>query len=203
MSRTNVPEPLRRLAAALANLPSMGPRQAIRLSFYLARGKKEELREILSALEGMESLRPCTRCFFPHDDEGELCDICKDPSRNPSQIMILEKETDLSSIEKTAKFKGRYLLLGEIPKTGILEEWQRNRLNTFVLHIKDELGGTAEEIILGFNATSFGNLGATIVSKELAPHAKKLTRLGRGLPSGGEIEFADDETLESALEGRS
>ena len=117
--------------------------------------------------------------------------------------MVLEKETDLLSIENTGKFPGRYFILGGVSKTGLMEDWQKLRLQNLKTFIEKTLGGQAEEIILAFNPTSFGDFGASLVEKELKPLTKKVTRLGRGLPTGGEIEFADDETLGSSLEGRS
>ena len=102
--------------------------------------------------------------------------------------------------EKTNKFKGRYFILGAIHKTGILEEWQKLRLENLKKYLRKD---QAEEIILAFNPTSQGDYNASLIAKELKPFAKKISRLGRGLPVGGEIEFADDETLGSALERRS
>jgi recombination protein RecR len=92
--------------------------------------------------------------------------------------------------------------LGAIPKTGILESVQKLRLQNLKSFIEKNCSGQAEEIILALNPTSAGDWNAGILKKELGGHAKKITRLGRGLPTGGEIEFADDETLSGALEGR-
>ena len=122
--------------------------------------------------------------------------------------MIIEKETDLISLENTGKFTGRYCIIGSVPKTGILEDWQKLRLQSLKSFIEkgiDDggLGGKADEIIFGFNPTSLGDLQTSILVKELGPLTKKVSRLGRGLPTGGEIEFADDETLGSAVDRRS
>ncbi len=105
------------------------------------------------------------------------------------------------SIEKTGKFKGRYLIIGDLAKTGLLESEQKLRLNNLKNWIKKELG-EAEEIIIALNPTTYGDLNAKVLEKELSGFAKRITRLGRGIPTGGEIEFADDETLRSALERR-
>ncbi|MDO8504447.1 MAG: recombination protein RecR, partial [Candidatus Liptonbacteria bacterium] len=103
----------------------------------------------------------------------------------------------------TKKFPGRYFILGVIPKTGILEEAQKFRIQSLKSFIQKSPGEQADEIILAFNPTSVGDWNASVLKKELEPLAKKITRLGRGLPTGGEIEFADDETLEGALSARS
>ena len=86
---------------------------------------------------------------------------------------------------------------------GVLANWQKDRLKILIQRIEEKLSGKANEIILGFNPTAYGDASANLIAKELGVHAKKLSRLGRGLPTGGEIEFADDETLGNALEGRS
>ena len=116
--------------------------------------------------------------------------------------MIVEKETDLISIEKTKKFNGRYFVLGDLKKNGALDTIQKLRLNSLKIQIKNG-GGTAKEIILAINPTSIGDLNAELITRELNDCAQKTTRLGRGLPTGGEIEFADEDTLGSAIEKRS
>jgi recombination protein RecR len=193
-----LPAPIQKVVDELSELPSIGPRQAIRLAFYLVGEGKQRIRGLAMSVAELADVKICERCFFIHQNEGALCDICKDPHRAQDVIMIVEKETDLISLENTGKFAGRYFVIGEIPKTGFLEEWQKLRLQS----LKKSIGGKAEEIVLAFNPTSLGDLQASLLTKELAPLTKKLSRLGRGLPTGGEIEFADDETLSSALERR-
>lgn len=206
----NLPESIKNLADELGELPSIGPRQAMRLAFYLVSRGENYVKNLSEAVKGLTRIKTCERCFFVHQNSGNLCDICKNPARRKDIIMLVEKETDLLSVENTGKWNGRYLVLGEIPKTGLLDDQQKLRLQNLKAFIEKELGGTsiasgrgrAEEIILGFNPTSVGDFHASMLTKELAPFAKKISRLGRGLPTGGEIEFADDETLGSALEKR-
>ena len=228
-----LPDPIRKVSDAFAELPSIGPRQAIRLVFYLLGKGQNNIQNLSRALEELKSVKICERCFFPtltpgprspqgvgaiSSNNGALCDICANPARRQDLIVIVEKETDLLSIENTGKFGGRYFILGTVSKTGLLEDWQKLRLQNLKTFIEKNLpltssrqgdkapstgSGQAEEIVLAFNPTSFGDFGASLVEKELKPFAKKITRLGRGLPTGGEIEFADDETLGSALEKRS
>lgn len=195
-----LPKPIQAVADELAELPSIGPRQAIRLAFYLIGEGKAHLHNLSSAIGALENIKICTQCFFIHQNDGDLCDICANPNRRQNVIMVVEKETDLLSLENTGKFVGRYFVIGPIPKTGFLEDWQRARLAS----LRNALTATpAEEIILGFNPTTLGDLQASLLIKELGPLTRKISRLGRGLPTGGEIEFADDETLGSALERRS
>ncbi len=215
---TKLPEAVRRLSDELAELPGIGPRQAVRLAFHIISLGKNQIKNLSQAVDGLAKLNICERCFFPTSDESgprphkgvgvvssdqTLCNICKDKNRRQDIIMIVEKETDLISLENTGKFSGRYLVLGAMPKTGMLEEWQKLRLQNLKSFIEKNFKGKAEEIILAFNPTSSGDFHASLLSKELLPFAKKISRLGRGLPTGGEVEFADDETLGSALEKRS
>lgn len=208
----NLPESIKKLKEELAEFPSIGPRQAIRLAFYLVGRGENYIKNLSKEIDELRRVKVCERCFFVHQNNGSLCDICKNPARRKDVIAVMEKETDLISIENTHKFTGRYFILGPIPKTGLLEDWQRLRLQNLKSFIQKELGGSpsptamagkAEEIILALNPSSVGDFHASLLAKELAPLTKKISRLGRGLPTGGEIEFADDETLGNALERRS
>jgi len=205
-----IPQSLKAFIDELSDLPSIGPRQATRLAFHLVDKGKQSVANLADNLDKLKNIKVCARCFFIHENPEDLCDVCADKERNQKMIMIVEKETDLISIEQTKKYSGRYLVLGVIPKTGILDDIQKLRLQSLKSFIQKEFGGQApstssgqaEEIILGFNPTSVGDWNAGILRKELDGFSKKITRLGRGLPTGGEIEFADDETLEGALSAR-
>ncbi|MCS6789273.1 MAG: toprim domain-containing protein [Patescibacteria group bacterium] len=197
-----LPESIKKLINILSYFPSIGPRQATRLAFYLINKGQNEIIGLIKNLEALNKIKICNFCFFPHENQNELCDICQNTERNKSIIMIIEKETDLLSLEKANQFNGRYLIIGEISKKGILEEWQKLRLQNLKSFIQRELNGKAEEIILAFNPDSIGNFTSSIIEKEIRDFSKKITRLARGLPTGGEIEFADDETLKSAIQNR-
>lgn len=198
-----LPESVKKLAAELAELPSIGPRQAVRLAFHLVDKGPNRIASLARAIADLGSVKLCERCFFIHQNKDSLCDICRNPARNQKIIMIVEKETDLISLENAKKFNGRYLILGPMPKTGVLSDAQKLRLQNLKSFITKELNGKSDEIILGFNPTSAGDFNASSIAKELMPLTKKISRLGIGLPSGGEIEFADDETLGGALDRRS
>lgn len=197
-----LPQPIKNLIDLLTYLPSIGPRQATRLAFYLINQGENNIINLAKSIENLKNIKICSFCFFVHQNPESLCNICKNPERNKKLIMIIEKETDLLSLERAQKFMGRYFIIGEIPKTGILEEWQKLRLQNLKSFIQKELGGCAEEIILAFNPDALGNFSASLIKKELEGLSLKITRLGRGLPTGGEIEFADDETLKNAIENR-
>lgn len=200
-----LPEPIKKFIEIFSELPGIGLRQATRLAFKLINSGKNKIDETAQAIADLKHLKICPQCFFVFAGNppagGNLCHICSDKNRRQDIIAIVEKETDLISLERTKKFKARYLVLGEITKTGILDSIQKLRLN----HLKDLVKkqfGQAEEIIIAINPTTYGDLNASIITKELTPFAKKISRLGRGIPTGGEIEFADDETLGQALERR-
>ncbi len=198
-----LPDPIKNFVKVFSKLPSIGPRQATRLAFFISSLGKNKVKEIADAVSELNNLATCTRCFKTYLGNGDLCSICSDPTREKNLIAIVEKETDLLSLEKTRKFNGWYLVLGELHKNGDLEPEQKLRLASLKALIKKESGGKAEEIILAVNPTVYGNLNAALLKKELEEYANKITRLGRGIPTGGEIEFADEETLGQAIDKRS
>ena len=236
-----LPDPIKNFVDSFSKLPSIGPRQATRLAFYISSLGKSKVKEIADSVSGLNNLTTCPRCFRIYSGNpsatatagqasslagqagqaGKLCSICGDPTRNQSLIAIIEKETDLLSLEKTRKFNGWYLILGELHKTGELEPEQKLRLaslKNFINPPSREASAAAEaladksegkeknkfdEIILAINPTVYGDLNASLIKKELEEYANKITRLGRGIPTGGEIEFADEDTLASALDKRS
>ncbi len=227
-----LPESLRKFIDLFSSLPSLGPRQATRLAFYILRQGKAAVAELSKAVGSLGYLKTCSQCFFPYDQQAvtlspakglatnnNLCPICSNPQRKQNVIAIVEKETDLLSLEKTKKFSGRYLVLGELSKDGILDAEQKLRLAHLKSTIQKQFGqahsagpstpssgprgsGQAEEIIIALNPTTLGDLEAGLIIQDLKPLARKITRLGRGLPTGGEIEFADEDTLGGALDNR-
>lgn len=199
-----LPNSIKAVIEELRKLPSIGPRQATRLAFYLVNLGAQAVSRLGASVQALANLKTCERCFLPHDNAANLCGICGDTARDQTMIMVVEKETDVLSVEQTKKYRGRYCVVGPIGKIGMLEEWQRMRLQCLERFIQKTLtGGKAKEIIVAFNPTSHGDFNAAAVAKELAPFTERISRLGRGLPTGGEIEFADEETLGSAVERRS
>lgn len=198
-----LPEEIKKFTEEFEKLPSIGPRQATRLAFRLIGSGQAKLSDLANAVAGLKKVKICPRCFFVHSQKSNLCLICSDKSRLSDIFMVIEKETDLMSIERTGKFKGKYLVLGELTRSGVLEPWQKLRLGVLKKIIADELPDKkAKEIILALNPTTYGDLNASLIEKELRPSAEKISRLGRGIPTGGEIEFADEETLSHSLTRR-
>ncbi len=197
-----LPPSLKQLADLLMTLPSIGPRQAIRLAFHIANLPHTRIQEFATALERVTSAHPCAECFFVHDSSELLCDICRDVNRRKDTIAIVEKETDVASLERAKKFTGCYLVLGDIRRGGVLDDLQKLKLQHLRARILKMPGGVATEIILATNPTTSGDLSATVITEMLTGCTPAFTRLGRGLPTGGEIEFADEETLASAFDNR-
>lgn len=198
-----IPAPIKNLIDLLKALPSIGPRQATRLAFYIFNSGKGKAAEFAEAFTGLGQMKTCADCFFVHQNAGASCDICGDQKRRQDIVAIVERETDLISIEKTKKFAGRYLIVGELQKGNLLDPAQKMKLGHLKTTAQKLPGGAVDEIIIATNPTTYGDLSAAMIAQELRGAAKKITRLGRGIPTGGEIEFADEETLGGALEHRS
>lgn len=198
-----IPEEIKKFIDRFSKLPILGPRQATRLAFYLLGEDQGTIKNLEEALKGLASLGICERCFFVKENGDKLCRICSDPKRNPGVIAILEKATDLMTFEKINKFNGQYLVLGKLAERGILEPLQKSRLAALKERIRKELGGKAEEIIVALSATAIGDFTSDLIREEFKDLSKKITRLGRGIPTGGEIEFADETTLLHSFEKRS
>ena len=197
-----IPEPIKKFIDNFSKLPALGPRLVTRLAFYLVNMDKNFLRDLENSFAELKKLDRCERCFFLKEASEKLCDICANPARDKTLVAVIEKETDLLALEKTGLFKGQYLLIGELPERGILEVSQKLRLKSLKIRIEKELGGKIKEIVIALNPNTFGDFQAGLIREDFKGLAEKITRLNRGIPTGGEIEFADEETLNSAIERR-
>jgi len=147
----------------------------------------------------LKNVKICRLCFNPHEEETELCQICSDSRRDKSLLCILANETDLQALEKTKKYRGLYFVLGGTVSTFKKADIEKLRIKELEKRAKDP---QIKEIIIATNPTTEGEATALYLERLLKPLNKKITRLGRGLPVGGELEYADEETLSSALESR-
>ena len=200
------PPSIQKLINIFSKFPTVGPRTAARFVFYLMKLSQEEIDEIVKSVSTLrEKVKLCSFCFKPFEpstgsgQEGELCEICSNPSRDKTLLCVIEKETDLMPIEKTQKYHGRYFILGGTVSRLRKEDMEKLRIKELQERIQDS---PIEEIIIAVNPTTEGEATALYLERILKPLNKKTTRLGRGLPVGGELEYADEETLGSALEGR-
>lgn len=191
-------EPIARLIEELNRLPGIGPKSAQRLTFYLLRAPAEQVEALAEAIKALkERLRLCSICLNITDSDP--CTICSDLERDRTQICVVEEPIDILPLERTRKYRGLYHVLHGViaPSEGIGPE---------ELKIKELLArlqnSQVAEVILATNPNLEGEATAMYLQRLIAPLGIKVTRLARGLPYGGDLEYADDVTLSRALEGR-
>ena len=192
------PEPFARLIEALERLPGIGPKSAQRITFFLLKRPIDEVRELSEAVIALkEKITYCRTCFNVTDEDP--CRICADPARDDRVLCVVEEPNDLLAMERTGEFHGRYhVLLGALsPLDGIGPEDIKVR----ELLARLEAGETTE-VILATNPNVEGEATAIFLAKLLRPLGVRVTRIARGLPVGGDLEYADQVTLSKALEGR-
>ena len=194
------PPSIQKLINLFSKFPTVGPRTAARFVFYLLRLSKEEVEDIVKSISSLQNtVKFCSFCFNPFEGENDVCEICSNPRRDKTLLCIVEKETDLIPIEKTKKYLGRYFILGGAASKFNKEDIKKLRTDELLARVENT---DIEEIIIATNPTSEGETTALYLERVLKPLNKKITRLARGLPVGGELEYADEETLGSALENR-
>jgi recombination protein RecR len=191
-------ETIERLMAELGNLPGIGARTAERLAFHILKTPDAEALALADAIRDVKTLiRPCSRCFNLAEDE--LCVVCADPRRDHGQICVVEQPKDLLSLEATGSYMGVYhVLMGHIaPLDGIEPE----DLTIADLEARVRAGGV-EEILMATNPTVAGDSTSLYIAECLKPLNVKITRLARGLPAGGQIEYANRSILTDAINER-
>ena len=199
MSTLATPPAVQKLIDEFSRLPGIGPKSASRLTYFLLRGDGQQTRDLAQALtELKERTRFCSSCF--NITEADPCPVCSDSTRNQGQVCVVEEPLDVLAIERTREFKGRYHVLHGVlsPVEGIGPE--NLKIRELLARAKSE---PIKEIILATNISLEGESTAMYLQKQLAPFGIKITRLARGLPVGGDLEYADETTLARALEGRS
>lgn len=182
----------------LNSLPGIGPRTAQRLAYHILHMSDDQLRSLLDTLwDAQQNLRECSVCCNLTDQE--LCPLCQSEARDRSLICVVEEAKDVPVIERSGEYNGLYHVLhGKIsPLSGIGPD--QLRIKQLVGRVTSE---KVREVILANNATLESETTAMYIARLLKPLGVKVTRLGVGLPSGGELEYADDYTLKMALEGR-
>ena len=193
-----VPSSVERLIVELGKLPGVGPRTAERLAFHLLKSDPARSSALGSAAESLHAgVRTCQTCF--NFSEGLQCQICESPTRSHAMIAVVEEPFDVVAIEKTGTYQGIYHVLGGVisPIDGIGPE--RLEVASLVERVKT---GDIQEVILATNPSLEGESTAMYIRAQLESLPVTLTRLARGLPVGGDLEYADQITLGRALEGR-
>lgn len=189
---------INRLVEAFRRLPGIGPKTAQRLTFFVLSMGNEEVEEIARALvEARRRVKYCTRCR--NLTEEELCLICRDNRRDSSLLCIVQEPRDILVIEKTAQYKGRYFVLhGALsPMEGVGPD--ELRIPALLDLLK---AGEVKEVIIATNPNVEGDATAYYIAGAARPLGIRITRIGFGLPVGGDLEYADEMTMSRALEGR-
>lgn len=186
------------LASELSRLPGIGRKTAMRLTYHLLKQPPEQSRRLADALVTLaEKVRPCSQCF--NLTEEEVCSICRDPRRDAGLICAVEEASDIGAIERAGEFRGVYHVLGGrlSPLDGIgpddltIPDLERRVAN-----------GSVREVILATNPSIEGEATALYVQRKLSPYQLTVTRIARGLPVGGDLEYADGVTIAQALSAR-
>jgi len=189
---------LENLIERLCGLPGIGPKSAQRIAFYLLSIPREEAVELAKAIVDVkDKVRYCSICY--NISEGEVCSICLDPRRDESLICVVEEPRDVIAIERSGVFRGKYHVLGGAisPIDGIGPDELR------FTELMGRLGdGTVTEVIVATNPNAEGEATALYLAQLVRPISIKVTRIARGLPVGGDLEYADEITLGRALDGR-
>ncbi|HEY2854428.1 MAG TPA: recombination mediator RecR [Gemmatimonadaceae bacterium] len=186
------------LASELAKLPGIGRKTALRLTYHLLKQPAEQSRRLAEVLASLrERVHPCERCF--NLTEGDLCAICSDPRRDATLLCVVEEAPDIGAIERAGEFRGLYHVLGGrlSPLDGVGPE--SLRIDDLVRRVAEN---DIREVILATNPSLEGEATALYVQRQLASRPVTVTRIARGLPVGGDLEYADGVTIAQALAAR-
>jgi recombination protein RecR len=200
-----LPDSIEKVIDEFSRLPGIGPKSAQRLAMHLLHSPEMRVDALASAVAGMKKgLRFCEKCF--NISNGELCNFCADPLRQQELICVVEDILDVIALERTGQFKGLYHVLHGVlsPVDGIGPE--QIKAGDLKSRIEEILSGgvtaASMEIIVATNPSLEGETTALYLTKLLKPLGVRVTRIGRGLPAGGDLDYADEVTLTRALQGR-
>jgi recombination protein RecR len=199
------PKTIQNFIDKFSRIPGIGPRQAARLAFWFLNDGKNTRNDLKKALEDLDkNVEICPSCHFIIENSDGKCHFCDNPSRDHKTICVVEKETDLATIEKSGVYKGLYHVLGGLFSALDTAIPKNLKMPELVNRIEHKKGGEKAvlEVILALSPTHEGDLTAHYLERLLKPLKVKITRLGRGLPYGSDVEFADAQTLSGALESR-
>ncbi len=194
-----IPEPLDILIDELSKLPSIGRKTAQRLAIHLLKCESDDVDKLIFSLKGIkEKLQRCKVCY--NISEEEVCEICKSPKRDKSLVCVVEEISDIIAIEKTNEYSGLYHVLG-----GVLSPLSGTDVESLkIKELEDRVAlGEIKEVLLALNPDTEGETTSLYIAKLLKKYNIKISRIARGLPIGGDLEFADEATIGRALLGRS
>src|SRR6202142_3137925 len=195
-----LPEPIQKLINSFERLPGIGPKSASRLAFYLLRAPDEVSQDLSEALDGLkDKVAFCEECFNITEAGRVRCEICENSKRLGSLICVVEEALDVMALERTGASNGRYHGLHGVlsPIEGIGPD--DIKIKPLVERVAK---GEVREVILATNPSMEGDATALYLQQQLRPYGIQVTRLARGLPMGGDLEYADQNTLLRALSGR-
>ena len=190
-------KPLARLVGELERLPGIGPKSAQRMAFYILRQPQEEAKQLSDAIMAVkDSIRLCLECSNFTDQE--LCEVCRDKTPDRSLMCVVAETRDLIAMEKTNEFKGVYHVLQGVlsPMDNITPEMLKIR------ELFPRVANGVREVILAFNPTAEGQTTALYLAGRLKPLGVTVSQIAHGLPAGGDLDYADQATLISALRWR-
>ncbi len=186
------------LVAELSRLPTIGRKSALRLTYHLLKQPPEQSKRLALALATLaDKVRPCARCF--NLTEQELCAICADPRRDATLICVVEEASDIGAIERSGEYRGMYHVLGG--RLAPIDGVGPDDLTVVPLVARVAAGGV-REVILATNAKLEGEATALYLQQQLAATGVALSRIARGLPIGGDLEYADGVTIAQAISAR-
>ncbi len=192
------PESIRALIRNLGKLPGVGEKTAERLAIYILRQPVAEVEQLAqSLLTVKQKIRLCAMCFALSDTER--CHICQDPSRDRTQLCVVEQPADMVSIEKSGAYHGLYLVLGGVlsPMEGIGPQELR------IKELLERLAtGSVKEVIIATGTSMEGESTAAYIAQKIAPSSVQMTRIATGVPVGGDLKYVDQLTLKCAMESR-
>lgn len=190
------------LTAEFSRLPGIGRKTALRLTFFLLKRSPDEARRLARAIDAVaERVRACSRCG--NLTESDPCPLCADPERDRSMVCVVEEAADVGAIERTGQYRGDYHVLGGrlSPLEGVGPE--ELNIEALLRRLRQEpVGSGVRELIIATNPSVEGEATALYLQKLVRPQGVRVTRLARGLPVGGDLEYADGVTIAEALSGR-
>lgn len=195
-----LPEPIQNVINAFSRLPGVGPKTASRLAFYLLRGADDLSQDLAQALTALKtSIAYCERCFNITMAGRQYCEVCTDPRRDAQMVCVVEDPLDVLALERTGGYQGRYHVLHGVLSP--IEGVGPDDLRIAELLVRVEQEGVTE-LILATNPSMEGDATAMYLQQQIRGDGIRVTRLARGLPVGGDLEYADQNTLLRALMGR-
>jgi recombination protein RecR len=193
-----IAQPLQTAIEELSKLPGVGKKTALRLALHLLKTEDESVERLIKSLNELKSkLRLCSRCFNLSEDE--VCQVCKSQKRDTSIICVVEEASDVIAIERTNEYDGLYHVIGGVlsPLSGIGPD--SLKIKELIKRLAQE---DIKEVLLALNPDTEGETTTLYLAKLIKPLGIKVTRIARGLPIGGDLEFADDATIGRAVNSR-